>query len=384
MRLEHIEIRGFRNHPDSVLDCSAGVNAIFGDNGEGKTNIVEAISYLCLAKSFYAASDFVALRTGSERFDVQGIFLTDADATSTVRVSFEKTPGKKTITVNKTPVETLSSVVGQFPAVVLSPEQNGITFGAPTERRRFLDLAICQASKAYLNEILEYRKILRQRNKILLDAKTTRRDCSDLLEPWDESLARTGSSIMIRREKFLETFCVLMKEQFRGLVNGNEQPQIRYAPSFEVSSPMSREEVEQRFTEELGIRADEERRTGTTAVGPHRDELEFSIDGLNLRKFASQGQHKTFLLSLKLAEFFYLQEQKNETPILLLDDVFSELDAHRSKRLLDLAERVGQVFITSTDDRSFPSGFRWDGDHRKFLVREGTIQHHAENRLFVN
>jgi DNA replication and repair protein RecF len=384
MKLQRTEIRDFRNHAASVLDFANGINAIFGDNGEGKTNIVEAISYLCLTKSFYASSDALVVRIGSERFDVRGSFEADSGMQSSVAASYEASTAKKTMTVNKAPVETLSSIVGQFPAVILSPEQNGITFGAPTERRKFLDLAISQASKLYLEEILEYRRILRQRNKILLDARLARRDCTDLLEPWDESLLRTGTSIMMRRAKFVEDFRPLVEKQFSVVAAEGERPGIEYVPSFEGLASWTREAVEERFAEELRIHSDEERKTGTTAVGPHRDELEFCIDDLSLRKYASQGQHKTFLVALKLAEFSYLKDQQNETPILVLDDVFSELDEHRSGRLLDLTGNVGQVFITATDDRAFGSGFKWDANHRRFLVQQGTVREHAKAQVLVN
>jgi DNA replication and repair protein RecF len=384
MKLLKLEIRDFRNHQGSSVDFAGGINAIFGDNGEGKTNIVEAISYLCFTKSFYATSDALAVRIGAERFDVRGGFQSDNDTRWSVTAFYECQSAKKTIMVNKTPVETLSSVVGQFPAVILSPEQNGITFGSPTERRKFLDMAISQASKLYLDEVLEYRRIIRQRNKILLEARLARKDCTETLEPWNQSLVHTGSSIMIRRARFVEDFRPLAEEHYSFLAGGTERPGIRYMPSFEVSFSSSRETIERRFFEELQSHSDEERRTGTTAVGPHRDELEFSIDNLSLRKFASHGQHKTFLVGLKLAEFFYLKEQRVETPILLLDDVFSELDEHRSGRLLELAGKVGQVFITATDDRAFASEIPWNTDHRRFLVQQGTVRNNEQARLFVN
>ena len=384
MKLQRAEIHDFRNHMASVLDFTGGMNAIFGDNGEGKTNIVEAISYLCLTKSFYASNDAHVVRIGGGGFDVRGTFHADNGTEWLVAAAYDVPTAKKTVAVNKTPVETLSSIVGQFPAVILSPEQNGITFGAPTERRKFLDLAISQASKLYLEELLEYRKILRHRNKILLDAKLSRRDCTDLLEPWDESLVRTGSSIMMRRLKFVEDFRPLVEKQFSFVAGETERPGIRYVPSFETAPPMERAKVEQQFQEALASHRDEERRTGTSAVGPHRDEIDFSIDDLSLRKFASQGQHKTFLVALKLAEFFYLKEQRNETPLLMLDDVFSELDEHRSGRLLDLTGNMGQVFVTATDDRAFGSGFQWNSGNRRFLVTRGTVKEHGKREVFVN
>src|SRR3972149_4953815 len=267
MKLQRAEIHDFRNHRASVLDFTGGMNAIFGDNGEGKTNIVEAISYLCLTKSFYASNDAHVVRIGGGGFDVRGTFQADNGTEWLFGAGDYVSAAKKTVAVNKTPVETLSSIVGQFPAVILSPEQNGITFGAPTERRKFLDLAISQASKLYLDEFLEYRRTLRQRNKILLDAKLTRKDSADLLEPWDESLVRTGTSIMIRRAKFVEDFRPLVVEKFSFVAGETELPGIRYMPSFETSFVSSRGTIEEQFTEELKNHEDEERRTGTTAVG---------------------------------------------------------------------------------------------------------------------
>jgi len=214
MRLEQIDIRNFRNHAHTLLECGDGLNVLLGENGQGKTNVVEAVAYLSLTKSFYASSDAVVLRIGEDQFDLQGRFRADGGTHWVVDANYERPSGRKSISINKETAQTLASVVGQFPAVVLSPEQNGITFGAPTERRKFLDLALSQASSVYLEELLEYRRILRQRNKILLDAKLARRDCTELLEPWDTSLIQTGTSLMLRRIRFIEGFRGRVREAY--------------------------------------------------------------------------------------------------------------------------------------------------------------------------
>ena len=373
MRLQSLEIRNFRNHAETTLDLSAGINAITGNNGEGKTNIVEAISYLCLTKSFYAMSDAVTLQHGKEEFRLEGIFEADNHILRRVEVRYGRATGRKTVSVNHGPIETLSSIVGEFPVVVLSPEQNGITFGAPTERRRFLDLVIAQASRLYLTELLEYRKILRQRNKILLDAKLARRDCSDAIEPWDQNLIETGSSLTQRRWVFVREFLPNVVEAYARIAGEGEAPGMEYIPSFRVADPENLEGIRRNFEDELRTREDEERRTGTTIIGPHRDELEFRVDAMTLRKYASQGQHKTYLVALKLAEFLYLQEACRESPILLLDDVFSELDAHRAGRLVREVAARGQVFVTATDLRSFPPDFVWHGNNKQLEVTNGKV-----------
>ncbi|MEX2115336.1 MAG: DNA replication/repair protein RecF [Bacteroidota bacterium] len=373
MKTSTIDIQNFRNHSKTVLACAEGVNAIIGDNGQGKTNIVEAISYLCLTKSFYASGDAVTLKIGEELFSIRGSFESDGGVVRRVEALYEKGTGRKSISINGIPVETMSSVIGEFPVVVLSPEQGGITNGAPSERRKFLDLVIAQSSKAYLQELLEYRKILRQRNKVLLDAKFERRDCTEILEPWDEALVETGSHLVHRRQAFIREFSEEIVRSYKSIAGESERPGIDYEPSVPTGNTGSVEAIKTAFTEELRSKEDEERRLGVTAVGPHRDEIGLSINGIHARRFASQGQHKTLLIALKLAEVAYLKERCSETPILLLDDVFSELDEHRSERLVEQLQGLGQVFVTATDLRAFPAEFPWRGKNQTFTISAGAI-----------
>jgi DNA replication and repair protein RecF len=373
MRVVSIEIRNFRNHSETTIDCVKGLNVLVGDNGEGKTNTIEAISYLSLTKSFYAAGDAVVLQMGKEEFLVRGFFQSDNGAIRYVEGHYKRDTGQKTFQVDKTPVESLSSVVGEFPIVVLSPEQTGITMGAPTERRRFLDLVISQASKTYLQELLEYRRILRQRNKVLLDARFQRRDPGDALEPWDKGLIETGSFLMERRAAFLRMFRDNLERSYELLVGEREEPGVEYIPSFHVLSWADAAGIRRLFEDELRLREDEERRSGATMVGPHRDDVDFTINGSSARKFASQGQHRSLLVALKIAEFEYLKGQRQETPVLLLDDVFGELDRHRSERLVAEIQTLGQVFVTATDLRSFPGKLPRDGRNKVFVVKSGRV-----------
>jgi DNA replication and repair protein RecF len=375
MRLTTVRLENFRNHGETHLFLADGVNVFLGENGEGKTNILEAISYLCLTRSFFAGTDRIALQLGREQFSVSGTFLSDNELEFTVRVLYNATENRKRVWVNKKEPKTFSEVLGQFPVVALSPESGAITHGAPGERRKFIDIVIAQANKSYLEHLIEYRRCLKQRNKILHDAKIARRDPSEALEPWDISLVDHGTQIIIRRATFLQEFQQYVADAFQRLTKKQETPAMNYLGSVPANETSSREVIRETFLAQLHNRAAEERLAATTLTGPHRDDIALTINGIELRAFASQGQHKTFLVALKMAEFFYLKDRCRETPILLLDDILSELDEHRTQSVLNLTSQLGQTFITSTSERFFPE-FTWGSSTRKFLVRRGTATPH--------
>lgn len=375
MKIRSIHVQKFRNHTQTDTAFGGGINAVLGENGEGKTNLLEAISYLCLTKSFFGSSDGVVLQVGENHFEIAGELEADAGIRYHIAVTYDRLQGEKKFSINRSPVGSFAEVIGSFPVVVLSPESGAITTGGPADRRKFLDFVISQSSKLYLEDLLEYRRVLRQRNKVLFDGKVMRSDCTELLEPWDQELVDRGVRITHRRNLFLEELQPLVNEAYRSVAGRVESPSIRYQPSVQHSGEAGEDEIRRQFEEDLRRTANEERKLGVTLVGPHRDELHLDIQGLDVRSHASQGQHKTFLVALKMAEFLYLQTKRKERPILLLDDVFSELDAHRAGRLLTLTESIGQAFITATSDRVFPDDFDWTGNHRRFVVQQGTVEH---------
>ena len=381
MKIRDIHVHKFRNHTHTDTIFSEGVNVLLGENGEGKTNLLEAISYLCLTKSFFGSTDGVVLQIGEERFEVSGEFEGDTGIRHHVAVTYENAGREKEFFINRTRVDKFSDVVGQFPVVVLSPESSAITTGGPADRRRFLDFVIAQASKVYLEDLLEYRRVLRQRNRILSDSKISRTDPADLLEPWNEELVDRGARIVRRRRQFLDELGPLVGESYSAVAGRVEQPAMMYEPSIGTNASASEESIKREFHDELKRRANEEKKFGITLVGPHRDELAFQINGMGVRSHASQGQHKTLLVALKVAEFLYLQNKRNERPILLLDDIFTELDKHRTERLLDLTESVGQAFITTTSDNVFPANFDWVNGNRRFVVHAGTVEHDGARQL---
>jgi len=373
LKLQRIVLNNFRNHSSTLIDCSPSINLFLGNNGEGKTNILEGISYFCLAKSFYAASDSVVMKIGGPGFTATGKILSDSGVEYEIKVEFDRALNQKTVTVNKTRIDKASALIGWFPVVVLSPEQSTITFGSPADRRRFIDFVLSQSSRIYLESLIDYRRILKQRNKILSEMQTTRSKNRDAIEPWNESLIKVGSSIMKKREEFIEDFHGTMADAYALLSGVDERPGITYSPSFEYAKNDG-DVVETSFKKALQNQCSDEQRIGYTLVGPHRDEFIFQINGLHAKNFASQGQHKTFLVALKLAEFFYLKNRGGETPVLLLDDILSELDECRCRRLLEAVANTGQVFITSTDEHALDGLSVVLANPRKFFVKQGKIE----------
>ncbi len=375
MKIRSIHVQNFRNYTQTDAVFGGGINAVLGENGEGKTNLLEAISYLCLTKSFFGSSDGIVLRVGESQFDLIGELEADAGIRYHVAVNYNRLQGEKKFSINRSPVGSFAEVIGIFPVVVLSPESGAITTGGPADRRKFLDFVISQSSKVYLEDLLEYRRVLRQRNRVLFDARVTRTDCTELLEPWNKELVDRGVRITQRRNIFLRELHPLVNDAYGHVAGRVEKPSMRYEPSVVHGEEAAGEEIKRQFEQDLRRTAGEERKLGVTLVGPHRDELHLEIQGLDIRSHASQGQHKTFLVALKIAEFLYLRAKRNERPALLLDDIFTELDAHRASRLLTLTESLGQAFITATGDNVFPLDYDWADSHRRFIVQQGTVEH---------
>ena len=371
MKLLSLTLRQFRNHVSSAFAFGAASNVLLGKNGQGKTNVLEAVSYLCLTKSFYAGADATAVHRGTSMFDVEGEFVSDVNVRHRVRCTYDEQLRQKKFSINASDVTRLSEVIGLFPIVVLSPENNAITFGSPSERRKFADLVMSQSSKAYVEDMMEYKRVLRQRNKILSDAQGN--DCSAVLAPWTEMLIRHGAAIIDKRNRFLSEFVAYVEQAYDAVAHNGERPSLRYVSQIDAAADASREAIADALARLAERKHADERRSGSTLFGPQRDDIAFSIDGLPLREYASQGQHKTYLIALKVAEFWYLKERCAELPIILFDDVFSELDEARSHQMLAMLASMGQTFITTTSERVFEGVRAWNGDNRKFYLRGGAI-----------
>jgi DNA replication and repair protein RecF len=377
MILSRIRLSNFRNHTATTVEFGNGINAFLGDNGQGKTNILEAVSYLSLTKSFYASGDAEVIGIGGEAFDIEGILVSDAGVQHQVRVTCTRMPQEKKFLVNGAPPEKLAAVIGRFPVVVLSPENGSITFGGPGERRKFMDLTLSQVSGAYLEDILEYRKALRQRNRILTDSRLRGTSTPGVIEPWTESLVAYGSRIAHRRALFAAEFRSHILGAYRSIMPDAESPDITYLCGFAAGVGEGVRGYAAGLAADLEARNSEERMRGVTLAGPHRDDLQLTINGMDVQRFASQGQHKTLLVAMKIAEYSYMRERHNETPLFLLDDVFSELDTGRVHRILALAGGLGQVMITTTEGTVFDRSVTWGNHNRRFIVERGTCRQEA-------
>jgi len=375
MNIAGLSIRNFRNHRNSECTFGLGMNLLLGKNGQGKTSILEAISFLGLTKSFYAASDATAVQLGTDFFDVRGTICTDSGSAHDIQVVYDTATAEKQFTVDGARPETFASVIGRFPVVVLSPENGAITFGPPAERRKFIDLVLAQLSRSYLEDLLEYRRVLRQRNRILFEAKHRGGTPNpSALEPWTTSLVNHGSRIVQRRIMFVDEFLKFVLNAYGELVSGNEEVDLRYESLKEITKENTREEITDVLLREVASCGPDEIRRGATLVGPHRDDLSLFINGIGAQHYASQGQHKTLLVALKVAEFFYLKDRRGEAPLFLLDDLFSELDRDRSRRILNLLGTLNQTIVTTTDDAIFAGSMTHSGQNKRFVIDKGTCR----------
>ena len=359
------------------------INLLYGPNGAGKTNVLEAVHYLCLTKSFLAARDRYALRQGSPYFEVEGTFGKQGDGTAMrereARLVYVPGEGKK-IFLGGAPLDRLADVVGRLPVVVFSPEDIALTAEGPSERRNFVNNILSQEQPAYLDDLMTYRRARRQRNEVL--KKYKKRGPSppaDLIAPWTEELVTLGSRIVHRRKQFLQTFAGFLEDAYTHVEGATERPTVAYDTFADDLSPdASPEDIAGAFRDALERTRQGEERRGRTLVGPQRDELIFRLGELEVRRYGSQGQHRTFGMALKLAQFFYLQDRLEETPLLLLDDAFGKLDAERTEAFLELliSEEVGQSLVTATDRASFEPVVPFEtnaggGAHRALRVEAG-------------
>ena len=344
MVLKQIELQNFRLHKDTSLNFSDKLNLIVGGNGQGKTSILEAIYYLSTTKNLNLASENDVIMFGEQFFDAKGYF-SDLTENST-RIFFDSSKGKKNFYLDGKQVFNSASIIGKFPIVSLIQSDHAITQGSPAERRRFVDSVISQASRTYLEILLEYNKILKQRSSLLTQIKESRnQNLYGQLDAWTESMIISGTEIIKHRQNFVTEFNGFLKESYNQIIEGAEEPKIIY----DSSCCSEQENISEIFREELNSRREDELRRGVNLTGPHRDDFIFSINELELKRFGSQGQHKTFQIALRFGQFFFIKEKLGKTPIFLMDDVFGELDVYRSGRISSYLAKIGQAFITMTD-----------------------------------
>jgi DNA replication and repair protein RecF len=372
MRTTRTALQNFRNHVDTSVEWAPHMNVITGHNGAGKTNLIDAIHYLCMSRSFAASSDRYVVNQDAPYFMIKGHFEGNIRASFEVGCSYSRGEGKK-IFVNESPLDRLSDLIGMVPVVVLAPEDKKLTSEGPKERRSFIDSLISQISHAYLKDLLDFRQARRQRNKLLQQFRGARSVLIEYLEPWDAQLIEFGSRIVAKRTHVLNQFQDYLLKQYQIISGMEHKPHLQYQTFCEPSEDI--EEIKKRYAKALDEARDNELDRELTTVGPHRDEIVFYLDDFELRKFGSQGQHRLFALSIKLAQLFYFSEHLDELPIFLLDDVFGDLDTQRTEVLLQaLIDHAGQTFITSASPVLFDQFVAFDGvKNRKYTVKKGEV-----------
>ncbi len=357
----------FRNYEQTHINFDSHKNFLVGNNAQGKSNLLEAIYLSCLSKSFRTSHEKEAIAFSKQNFIIKAEFKFDNENKQKVILLCSNNKGKE-ISINRKRISRISEFIGNFPVVISSPEEYNLTTGPPPERRKFIDILLSQVSKKYIHSLIEYFRIIKQKNAILQKWKQTGKQNKIELEPWNERLVEIGSKIIEFRNKFSGQLSINIRDIYSKLVHNNEQLDFTYHPNVEFNNS---EEIESCFENKLKQLFYKEVQRGTSLAGPHRDDFIFKINGHDLKKFGSRGQHKTVLISLAAAQYDLIKDLTKETPILLIDDLYSELDEVREKNILNLLDGFGQVFISATEIHNRDSNKE---KNKYFLVNNGTIQ----------
>ena len=341
MFVKSLEFENYRNLEHDTLYPTEGINVICGDNAQGKTNLIECLWLFTGGRSFRGAKENELIRFGEKRAKIDLCFYS-MNREQTIELTIQQ--GKRKPVLNDVPKSYVSQIVGSFCAVVFSPNHLTLIKNGPDERRSFIDGAICQIKPGYAVLLSRYKKILNERNALLKDIPR-HRELEDTLDIWNERLAAEGSVIAMERYLYLKKLNEPALSFYEGISDGKEKLSIEYKMNCGIKEPADSKEIAETMLENIRKRQSDDIYCGYTTVGVHRDDLFVKINGREARSFGSQGQQRSAVLSMKLAEAAVLGKEKGETPVILLDDVLSELDASRQNYLLRKLSGM-QVFIT--------------------------------------
>ncbi|HEY0245872.1 MAG TPA: DNA replication/repair protein RecF [Mucilaginibacter sp.] len=364
MYLKQLSVINFKNYTDAELTFSEGVNAFVGNNGAGKTNLLDAIHYLSLCKSYFNPIDSQQIKQGADFFIITGAFDRN-DQPENIACSVKRNQ-KKQFKRNKKDYQRLADHIGLLPLVMVSPYDISIIIEGSDERRKFIDNVISQTDNHYLDELITYNKVLANRNALLKSIADTGKYDPALLEILDEQLIVSGSRIFEKRKAFMTDFTAIFNIHYQFLSDNAEKVELTYESQLLADD----------FASLLKKSVEKDRVLERTTVGIHKDDLQFVIHGMPMKKFGSQGQQKSFLIALKLAQYNFLTRQKGFKPLLLLDDIFDKLDDQRVTKLMQMVSdnNFGQVFITDTSAGRVEGIFnKIDVPVKLFKVKEGEI-----------
>ena len=361
MFVKKLTLKNFRNYSEEIFTFTDGVNVIVGENAQGKTNCAEAIFFLCTGYSPRANRDKLVVRNGEENGEIEGV-AGSLYGDISVRIGFSRSDNKKMF-VNGLEVLRVGELLGNIHSVFFNPSELKLVQETPEDRRRFMNISLSQMSKSYFRALQTYNKILSQRNNLLKDKNLDM--IRETLPVWDVQLCKQAGVIIKARNTFLKELAPIAEEKHALLSGGRETLEMKTESGYYGEE----DEIAYAMKEDLKTGFERDLRLGFTNIGPHRDDVKFMLNGLDARIYASQGQQRTVALSLKLAETETFKNRFGEYPVLILDDVLSELDTGRQKKLLGAVKHLQTVFTATSVPRSV-----FKGNYRKITVENGKIK----------
>ncbi|MGE5420254.1 MAG: DNA replication/repair protein RecF [Chloroflexota bacterium] len=338
MYLKNLSLTNFKNYELAEMEFSPRINCFTGNNGVGKTNILDAIHYLSLTKSFFNSIDSISVKHGEDYFIIRGVFEREGEEDE-IYCAFQKQK-QKIVKRNSKEYRKLSDHVGRYPVVMISPADSALVTEGSEERRKFMNKIVSQYSPAYLDSVLNYTRSLQQRNRVLKNMRNSQVHDYDMLAIYDDQLIKYGNSIHEERQKLINELIPVFQEYYNLISSGREEVSLRYRSHLSSGD----------FGEQLRNSVSKDLIFEYTTVGIHKDDLILEMDGYPVKSLGSQGQQKSYLVALKLAKFDYIKRQAGFPPVLLLDDIFDKFDAGRVEQIIRLVgnQRFGQIFITDT------------------------------------
>jgi DNA replication and repair protein RecF len=369
MHLQRLDIDGFRNLKQQVCQFPGVHNYIFGDNAQGKTNLLECIYLLCLTKSFRTHEEAELVASDQSGFHLAAVITDESHVDHHIHMTYGTGEGKK-LQLDSKPVQAFSMLVGQFPVVKLSTEDHEITAGPPQQRRRFFNILLSQLSSRYLSDLKEYDHIVKQRNRVLEMAAKGHVEHRHDLEAWNDQLVHKAEALSLARQNLVEELNEVLQVLYKHLVGASATLRVVYRPHVALNQESSYADTFYALLKKLHGR---ELGQAQTLAGPHRDDFQFLIADRDVRRYASRGEHKSVLISLKGAEVALLRKKLDKAPLVLLDDLFAELDVQRIQAVLQMSLQQGQRFITGTSfDHQLLSG-RLPQDSVIYWMRQGQM-----------
>jgi DNA replication and repair protein RecF len=374
MIIKRIHIENFRNHFSSVLLPNKLINIIYGANGSGKTSILEAITIATIIKPFTNVVDSSLVNVNYQNYGIKIDFINHLNLDYSAEIKYDKF-SKKVIKNSYEDNPRAKDIIGIVPVVFLSPDLKSITSGTPENRRDFIDRILSQSSKLYVEDLINFKKVIKQRNSILTNYKRNGIFDKDTFQVYTDLFIELSVKIIQRRSKFIMEFDPIFQKYYANITNHKENVSLEYLMNNKNElNDFDKNEIKNYMENKAKNLYVAELARGTTLFGPQKDEILIQLNQGNAREWASQGQHKSLLISLKLAEFDYLLNFTNETPIILLDDIFSELDDNRSQLVLDtIIEKQAQTFVTLTNPNLWKRDINIIKETKFFKVQNGEV-----------